>query len=259
MTDAEKIALIKRLGAKSNRAFNESYSEANRKWFVGKIINSLPWQNTAAADIERQTKDIIAESGRQLNARIDRGFSSGSLPVKWALYNRKTSRTQIIYGLIAMHPQFLKPANAGYFDFIVERRFRSIQRMNFFVNPNGTRNVFAYPKPNRNPPEKMKVNGHSETLWTGVGGGSLPFIMTGPAKLKPEDTIEKLFISNRGTNRNLLACDPVVTVLHMDALRAAKNPEKLLKALVAVGDHYLKIDNPLGHFGNDPGGSVWWR
>ncbi len=33
-----------------------------------------------------------------------------------------------------------------------------------------------------------------------------------------------------------------------------KDPDKLLKALIAVGDHYLKIDNPLGHFGNFPEG-----
>ncbi len=27
-----------------------------------------------------------------------------------------------------------------------------------------------------------------------------------------------------------------------------------MKALIAVGDHYLKIDDPLGHFGNFPEG-----
>ena len=59
---------------------------------------------------------------------------------------------------------------------------------------------------------------------------------------------------NTDCDRNLLACDPVATTLHLDALRVAKDPDKLLKALIAVGDHYLKIDNPLGHFGNFPEG-----
>jgi hypothetical protein len=57
-----------------------------------------------------------------------------------------------------------------------------------------------------------------------------------------------------GSGRNLFACDPVATILHMDALREAKKPDDLMKALVSVGDHYLKIDNPLGHFANDQDG-----
>jgi hypothetical protein len=255
MTDSERKDLIKKLAAKSNRALDERYDEDNnRKWFVEKVIASLPWQTTAAADIESKTKDIITKAGVLLNARRTKGFSAGSLTIEWKTYDQLKSRIQIIYGMIAMHPQFVDPANEAYFDFILERRFRSIQRMNFFVNPNATRNVFAYPRPSTTPPEKMKVNGHSDLLWTGVLNGSLPFILTSAGKSKPEDTIEKLFIPNKGTNRNLFACDPVATVLHMDALRAAKNADKLLNALISINDHYLKIDNPFGHFGYDTAG-----
>ncbi|HEY5741427.1 MAG TPA: hypothetical protein VIS99_02705 [Terrimicrobiaceae bacterium] len=253
MTDSERKDLIKRLGAKSNRAFDDQYSEDNRVWFVGKIIESLPWQATAAADIESKTKDIIAKAGVALNARLKKGFSAGSLAVNWKLYDQLKSRVQIIYGLIAMHPQFLDAANEAYFDFVLERRFRSIQRMNFHVNPNRVRGVFEYP----NPPEKMQVNKDpipsksAQTFWKGEQDGSMPFILSDAGKLDPVLAVLNLFNKKPShSERNLFACDPVVTALHMDALLVAKNAEKLLKALVSVGDHYLKIDNPLGHFAN---------
>ncbi len=250
MTDAEKKALINKLGATSNKAFDARYSENNRKWFVGKIIDSLLSQGVPDADIEKKTNDIIKASGVALNARIKKGFPSGSLVKKWAIYDQAVSRTQIIYGMIAMHPQFLDPANASYFDFILERRFRAIQRMAFFVNPNDTRNVFAYPR--TDPPEKMKVNKQAAAafFWNGVKDSTLPFILTTAGRSDPANAIEVLFKQNKGSDRNLFACDPVVTILHMDALRVAKDPDKLLKALAGVADHYLKIDNPLGHFAN---------
>jgi hypothetical protein len=252
MNDAQKKALINKLGAASNGAFDARYSVANRKWFVAKIIEALLAQGVTDANIEKKANDIIAAAGAALKARITAGFSTASLPQKWALYDQLKSRTQIIYGMIAMYPAFLDPANAGYFDFILERRFRSIQRMAFYVNPNPTRNVFAYPS--SNPPQPMKVNKDADAFWTGVNSGTLPFILTASGKTDPVTADENLFKKNAGTNRNLFACDPVATTLHMDALRAAKDPGKLLKALVAVGDHYLKIDNPLGHFANYPDG-----
>jgi hypothetical protein len=256
MTDAEKKALIKKLGAESNKAFNSRYSGGdNRKWFVGKIIDALLARGILdKKNIERLTNEIITKSSAELKARIKKGFSAASLEDKWAKLDQVTSRTQIIYGMIAMHPEFLLPANADYFDFILERRFRSIQRMAFYVNPNDVRNVFAYPDLNLDTPEKMKVNKNSmvppEPLWTGVANGSLPFILTSRGKLDPDKTVEELFKQNKGSDRNLFGCDPVITILLMDALRRAKDPGKLLRALIAEGDHYLKIDSPAGHFAN---------
>jgi hypothetical protein len=254
MTDAQKKALIKKLGAESNKAFDARYSGDNRKWFVGKIIDYLLAQGVQDTDIEQQTNDIIFDSDVAFKARIKKGFPSGSLATIWKFYDQLKSRTQIIYGMIAMHPEFRDAANLDYFEFILERRFRSIQRMNFFVNPSHVRNVFAYPDPDAKPPEKMKVNGHADTLWNGVQSGSLPFILTNSGKSNPKNAVEKLFMRNTGTNRNLFACDPVATTLHMDALLVAKTPDKLLKALANIDDHYLKIDNPLGHFANNPDG-----
>lgn len=252
MTDAEKKALINKLGAKNNKAFDPRYSTDNRKWFVGKIIDSLLSQSVADSNIEQKTKDIITASGTALTARIKKGFSSGTLANKWSIYNQITSRTQIIYGMIAIYPTFLDAANADYFDFILERRFRAIQRMAFYVNPNNVRNVFAYPSSKCG--DIMKVNADAQSFWSGVNSGTQPFILSASGKSDPQKADENLFKTNKDCDRNLLACDPVATVLHMDALRVAKAPDKLLQALIAVGDHYLEIDNPLGHFGNFPDG-----
>jgi hypothetical protein len=250
MTEAEKIALAKKLGAASNKDFDSRYSVDNRKWFARKVIDSLLAKGVPDANVEQQTKDIIFDSGVALKARIKKGFSEGTLANKWGIYDKLTSRTQIIYGLLAMHPEFRDIANADYFDFIIERRFRSIQRMTFFVNPNKVRNVFAYPDPSTIPPQQMKVNNDSISFWDGALNSTLPFVLTAAGKSDPVNADENLFKKKVGIARNLLACDPVVTIMHMDALRAAKNPDTLLKALANVGDHYLKIDNPLGHFAN---------
>lgn len=246
MTDAQKKALIKKLGAQSNTRFDPGYSVPNREWFVGKIIEALLSQGVADANIEQQTNDIISDAGVVLKARRKAGFSSGTLLAKWSVYDQMTSRIQIIYGMIAMHPEFWNGMNADYFDFIMKRRFRALQRMNFYVNPNEIRNVFAYP-------EKidMKVNKNSELpqpLWDGAQDSSMPFILTALGKQDPSKTIEELFKKNKGNDRNLFACDPVMTILLMDALREAKDANKLLNTLIAQGDHYLKIDSPVGHF-----------
>jgi hypothetical protein len=255
VTEAEKKALIQSLGAKSNKAFDAGYSDVNRKWFVGKIIESLIAQGfTDRGIVEQKTKELIAASGVALNARKKKGFSTGSLVNKWSKYHQLKSKIQIIYGMIAMHPRFLEPASATYFDFIVERRFRSIQRMAFFVNPNEVRNVFDYP--GNNP---MKVNKDATAappLWKGEVRDSIPFVLTNQGKSDPTEAVKVLFKENKGADRNLFACDPLATILHMDSLLEAKDPDKLLKALAGVGDHYLKIDHPDGHLGNYADGQI---
>jgi hypothetical protein len=253
MTDAEKKALIKKLGSDGNSAFDARFTGDNRTWFVAKIIDSLLAQGIAdTKKIEQSTNDIITKSGNEVNKRIKAGFSAGSLPQIWKGYDAFKSRTQIIYGMIAMHPAFLDPANAGFFDFILERRYRAIQRMAFYVNPNSERNRFDYPSSACG--DVMKVNKEGAAFWDAASAGTSAFILTAAGKSEPENAVETLFKKNKDCDRNLFACDPLATTLHLDALRAAKDPGKLLKNLVAVGDHYLKIDNPMGHFANDPSG-----
>jgi len=253
MTTAEEQALIKKL-AGNPRAFTAEYSADNRKWFAGKILDFLESQGNPDSDMERLANVLIAAAKKAVNDRVRKGFSTAGLANLWKLYDQLTSRTQIIYGMAAMNPQFLDSANSDYFDFILNRRFRTIQRMAFFVNKNRERKIFGYPKATCSS-GNMKVNDNSSTLWVSAGADQLPFLLTGPGKKDLQVTDDTLFIKNDvECNRNLLACDPVAMVLHIDALFEAKDAKKLLNALVAVGDHYVKIDNPLGHFANNMAG-----
>jgi hypothetical protein len=246
----DEKALIKKLGAKGGKAFDANYSPENRRWFVSKIIDFLESQAFPDSDIERLAKVFIAAATKAVNTRIKAGFSSGSLPNLWKDYDQLISRTQIIYGIAAMNPELLDAANSDYFDFILERRFRSIQRMAFFVNKNKERKIFGYPSAKCGNIKQVNKDA-AASFWTPVGADKLPFILTASGKADPKTAAETLFNKKDDEcERNLLPCDPVATILHMDALRAAKNEDKLLQALAAVGDHYLKIDNPLGHFAN---------
>src|SRR4030095_4796546 len=107
MTEDEKKALIKKLGAKSNKAFDSNYSEANRKWFVGKIIDVLLARGVLDEDVERLTNEIITKSRGELNARVKRGVPTTSLKDKLARLDQLTSRTQIIYGINPPDPDSL--------------------------------------------------------------------------------------------------------------------------------------------------------
>jgi hypothetical protein len=249
MTNADRKALIKKLA--SHKAFPAltQYSDANRKWFLGKIIDFFEEQITLDSEMENSVTVILVAAGKAVNDRIKKGFSSGSLPNMWKDYDQLTSRTQIIFGVVAMNPKILVPANSDYFDFIVERRYRSIQRMAFFVNKNKDRKIFGYPSAKCG--NTMKVNKDSATFWSSANSGTIPFILSDSGKKDPQTADDKLFTVNEDEcDRNLFFCDPVATILHMDALREAKDADKLLKALLPVGDHYLKIDSPLGHFAN---------
>ena len=129
--------------------------------------------------------------------------------------------------------------------------------MAFYVNPNDVRNVFAYPKKGK--PMKVNKDATDNTehppFWKGAVGGNMPFVLTSHGTSNPSDAIGALFNSNKGDDY-LFACDPVATILHLDALSEAKNPDTLLKALAGVGEHYLKIDHPDGHLGTYVDGQV---
>lgn len=251
--DKDKQALVGKLSSGKN-AFHVKYSGVNRKWFAGKIVDRLLAQGVADADVEQKAADVITAATAAVKQRAKSVTPPVSLQDKWTRLDGVKSRVQIIYGMIAMNQEFLDPANADFFSFILERRYRAIWRMDFFVNPNQRRGVFGYPDDT----QKMKLNKESippadggSALWAGYLDYSLPFTLTAAGKSDPVSTDDKLFTKNESeADRNLLACDPVATAIHLDALRAAKNPGALLTALAGLGDHYLKIDNPLGHCAN---------
>lgn len=250
MTGAEKKALIKKLGAKAKKnGFDDNYSQPNRAWFVGKIIDFLP-ATISAIDGEKKVRDAISGTAVLLKTHLKTGFVP-SLKLKYESYKQLISRTQIVYGLVAMHPQLLEPANAKYFKFLLERRFRALQRMCADVNPNGL--IFDYPNDEKHEP--MQVNASADTFWLETTPLGPPFLLTADGKAAPVDAIQNLFVpQGEHVLLNLFACDPALMSVLLDSLLASKNPQQLLTALIARGDHYIKIDNPGGHFAQEKTG-----
>jgi hypothetical protein len=253
MDEKTKKALIKKISTKA--AFNSRYSEENRQWFAGKIIDSLLASGTPDAQAETKATDAIKKATTAVAAREKKGFGSGTLKAQWADYNELTSRVQIIYGTLAMNPLFLDGAHDAFLDFIIERRYRTVKRMVYFVNPNKKRQIFSYPFDGC---VDFKVNKDSQLFWESLhpaGGNRMPFGLNSGGQGSPMVAVDSIFKKNKDCDKNIFPCDPVTTILHMDALQAAKDKDKFLKKLIAEGKHYLKIDHPFGHFGNFEGGA----
>lgn len=75
MTNAEEQALIQKL-AGNDSAFAAEYSAPNRKWFVGKFIDSLESQSTPDSEMEHDGSNLRAMISFSLcRARKDVGYS----------------------------------------------------------------------------------------------------------------------------------------------------------------------------------------
>jgi hypothetical protein len=248
VTPAEKKALIKKLGA-ANKAFDSRFVGANRDWFVEKVIDAAGASATVAA-AEKKVTDAIANVTRLLKAYLKSGFGS-TLKAKYSSFNMLTSRTQIMYGLVAEDTRFGETAWETYFLFILERRFRAIQRMVNYVNPNDV--AFAYPSSTAQPPEPMQVNASASTYWTPTAPFALPFILNATGKADPVKATELLYDPHpkQHAKQSLFACDPALCSVLLDSLLVSRDAGQLLKALAGRHDQYLKIDNPFGHFANE--------
>jgi len=247
MDDTAKKALIAKLAAKKNAFVN--YSADNSKWFIKKIIDHLAGKGTTDEHMETETQAIIDKAKVAVKARERKGFNNTDVKYKWFEYSDRKSRVQIIYGLIAMHPQFVDTADPAYFDFIIERRFRSIQRMMYFVNPTTVRNIFSYQE---GPCTTYKLNKDAGPSWLSLG---IPFVLNPTGIADPVKAVDWIFKVNTLCDKNILPCDPVATILHMDALQASNNTKKLFDQLITEGGQYFKIDNPISHLGNTRSGN----
>ena len=247
MDDTAKKALAAKLAAKKNAFVN--YSSENSKWFIKKVIDYLAGKGTTDGDMETATQAIIDKAKVAVKAREKKGFNNTDVKYKWFAYSDRRSRVQIIYGLIAMHPQFVETADPAYFDFIIERRFRSIQRMMYFVNPTDVRSIFSYQE---GACTTYKLNKDAGPSWLSL---NIPFVLNSTGTTDPVKAVDWIFKVNKLCDKNILPCDPVATILHMDALQAANNTKKLFDQLITEGGQYFKIDNPVSHLGNTRSGN----
>jgi hypothetical protein len=237
------------------------YSPANRRWFIRKIIDHLITSGRPDHVIENETKEIIEKSKIIVSERIkNQGSPATDLKRFWEDRTTGVSLRQIVYNLIALHPQLLLPANKAFFDFLIDRRIRMVKRMQFFVNPNLERLVFLYPGTTTllggTPEPIARLNDKVKDLWTGLfdfnGTKTKPFVLNSAGKADPVNAVTKIFEKGTLGTANFFYCDDVIGILLMDSLIASADPSKLIKALVAEGDEHFKIDHPYQHYGTWP-------
>ncbi|MCE8428171.1 MAG: hypothetical protein J5U19_07290 [Candidatus Methanoperedens sp.] len=244
MDEQLKQNIIDDLSKNGEFVSDKRYSVENRKWFIKKIIEYLLSINRPESVIHQEAKNSIKIATDILKLRLKKGFKTGSLKEKWSIYSDIITRTQVIYDTIAMHPDFLSPQNHGYLDFIIERRFRTIKRMIYYVPED--RNIFAYPYEGC---LEEKVNKDAAAFWNGSISSTTAILLNNAGKADPVKAIESIFYRNRNCDRNIFYCGHVATILHMDSLLEARNKGDLIKKLVSEGEQFLKIDHPTEHFG----------
>ena len=248
MTENEKLVIIDKYDYKD--FWRRYYSPENRRWFIRKIIDHLIKKGRPDSVIDSEAKDIIDKSRVIVSDRIkQQGSPSTDLKSFWDDRTTGVSLRQIVYNMIALHPDLLLPANKSYFDFLIDRRIRMVKRMQFFVNPNLERLVFLYPGSTTifgGAPEPIaRVNDDVTDFWTGLfdlnGTKTKPFALSTPkGKGSPVTAVSKIFEKKGPGSANFFYCDDVIGILLMDSLLASSNPANVISNLAAQGDEYFK-------------------
>jgi hypothetical protein len=240
MDEKKKKDLIKKLSGEKD--FDKDYSAANRRWFVDKLIRVFEAQGQSDAQIEQKTATTIRDAKTVVKAKRDFriGFRTEE---KFARTNRKR-RVEILYGAIAHHPEFTTSANAKFLDYIARRRYRTIARMELFVNPN-SRGFFRYPE-TCPADQRWRVNVDANGHWDRVAGSKtgLPQTIKPQAggDVDPVASINKLYVSKKDPCKgNLFDCAVTLSIIFMDSLQESRKPNDLLKALHGRGNPYLSI------------------
>lgn len=149
-------------------------------------------------------------------------------------------------GLVCPPPGYDAPT----LDFVARRRYRTIERMALFVNPNG-RGYFRYPDTcltNFSDGRwHWKVNVTATTYWEPVQPPlDVPIWLkkppTAPATFDPVAAIGSLFTPKKNAcEGNLLDCATTMNVVLMDSLLEAADPGVLTTKLAAKHVVYLAI------------------
>src|ERR1043166_2998458 len=146
MDDKKRQSLIKTFADAKN--FDSTYSQANRLWFVDKLIRGLESEGLADPAIENMTRDVVtaAKPVGKANRYFSLTITASGNPrfTKRALQDMLKHRVEILYGTISFNRRFIQPQNLKYLLFVAKRRFRAVCRMYFWVNPNG-QGYFRYP------------------------------------------------------------------------------------------------------------------
>jgi hypothetical protein len=233
MNEDQKQRLTRELSVRGN--FNRLYTAPNRNWFTRKIINYSAASGDSDSQIRekvigfiRECKQVVS-SKQNFNLAIDVGR-------RRQISNRRR-RVEIIYGVLVSNPELINSTVNDYLEFIIKRRYRGVMRMDYIVNPN-RQGYFRYPSTCRAPSLfYYRVNNPiARTFWENINNHRLaiklqPSIIPGepPTHFNPLEALRSLFISkDNPCEGNLLDCGRVMTIMMMDSLREARDPDRLL-------------------------------
>jgi hypothetical protein len=251
---------------KDDKLYAKPLSKIGRRWFTQQI---LTFANLAhPADLKAAARPILKKAATMAGSRAK--APRASLIDDLKAPDTKVIRTRIVYGVLGSNPGIFLDATPhdDVLDFLVERRFRIIQRMLSYINPNHIRNYVTYPAAG---PITAQVSTETRNFWVGTSPDPdspanpkrYPFVLTAAGKAAPKDAIEKLFTKHKiDADRTRIDCPAAAMVTHLDSLLVAKDPDKLAKALAAVSPDYIAVDHaygPLRQIGDRmPGGFTGW-
>lgn len=250
MDAKSRKALIKSLAVKDN--FDPQYSDANRRWMVGKALAVIEARVVGDPAIKAKTTDVVNKA-RKLAAK-HRDFKLALAVGKKEVATERglrQRRVEILYGMIAHEPDFVEATHEPQLLFSAKRRYRAITRFQFFINPNGRGYLrYASTCPAN---ERWRVNVDATAFWEHTNATDYY-----PVRLKtppnPPDIVkalEKFFIAKDvACEGNIFDCATALSVVYMDSLLEAKTPKTLLEHLYArAPPMYLSIDH-VNRFGN---------
>ncbi len=151
---------------KQDALYVNELPKIGRVRFTTKIMQYA--QTLSPPDLDVAIKQLLTKSKTLAKGRLSR--VRGSLVDDLSRAERNQIRAGIVYGALGNNPAIFLDATTAHddlLDFIVERRYRSIQRMLSFVNPNKDRMMLAYPPAG---PLTAQVNKQSAlaSFWKGV-------------------------------------------------------------------------------------------
>jgi hypothetical protein len=140
------------------------------------------------------------------------------------------------------------PANEKQMLFVARRRYRAIDRFQFYINPNG-RGYLRYPDtcPSN---QRWRVSLDADARWVHLSATSdYPLkLVTPPNPPDVVDAVAKIFIAkSNACEGNIFDCATALSFVYMDSLMEAKTPKTLLDQLYARDPLlYLSIDHVHG-------------
>jgi hypothetical protein len=237
---------------KDDKLYAKPLSKVGRRWFTKAILDFA--NLTHPADLKAAARPLLikAKGIAESHAKAARGSLTDDLQAP----ETKDIRTRIVYGILGSNPGIFFDATPhdDVFNFLLERRFRIIQRMRGYINPSKKRQRISYPAAG---PITAQVSKETRTFWVGTNPDPddatkpkrYPFVLTAAGKAAPKDAIEKLFTKHaKDEDRTRIDCPAAAMLTHVDSLLVAKDPDKLAKALAAVSADYLAIDHAYGPF-----------